>query len=219
MIQFDFSCYDDRPKNAIECLDLLASWFRDNYEDSDPIPSDLKEFSEEVKQLQFENASMIAAAADALGTDPEYRSAGCVDALVGHYEEVKAENATLRETVTRLTPELFQAQAKSSRLEARCEDLQDEVAKRDHQIEVINADLREENKRLEYRIKELQNCLDNIDGDTRYSTLRERLARLVEAAKSMIALSICLLGDGMTEETQPIEVRNLNEAIAAAEYE
>jgi len=51
------------------------------------------------------------------------------------------------------------------------------------------------------------------------NTIRERLARLVEAAKSMIALSICLLGDGMTEKTQPIEVRNLNEAIAAAEYE
>jgi len=46
--------------------------------------------------------------------------------------------------------------------------------------------------------------------------LRERLARLVEAAENVYSLLICLLGDGMTEETQPIEVANLSKEIAAA---
>ena len=62
------------------------------------------------------------------------------------------ENADLRETVTRLTSELFQAQSKSSRLEARCEDLEAEVGRLKGALKNICSFYREDSNDFNYTI-------------------------------------------------------------------
>ena len=50
-----------------------------------------------------------------------------------------------------------------------------------------------------------------------YEALERKLAALVVASRAALELIEALLGDGMTQESEPYEVSNLKAAIAAAE--